>query len=318
MNCRIAEIKGLLTIFLSFLMASCSNDVPEGLAAPGMLEMSETASAYNVVMTCLPSPAVNVVSCLFRVFQGTTVIAVVEGGHEDGGAFIASASGLRQNTEYSWTATLTNGKDEITSTPRPFKTEKLPYDPVLWEEILRNFDIDGSGNISESERSKAKEFALSDLPLSSLSGIEELPYLERLSIGGNGLEVVDITALKNLEFLSCGRDNYERIIFDNPKLSYIYIIETPLKALDTSGLPGLCYLDSYNNPFENLSFKDNPRMEHIILVGAEMEELDLSSNPRFDIIFVRENENLRVLWLHPDCKPSSIDINDKTEIKYKR
>ena len=183
---------------------------------------------------------------------------------------------------------------------------------------MRNFDIDGSGNISESERSKAKEFALSDLPLSSLSGIEELPYLERLSIGGNGLEVVDITALKNLEFLSCGRDNYERIIFDNPKLSYIYIIETPLKALDTSGLPGLCYLDSYNNPFENLSFKDNPRMEHIILVGAEMEELDLSSNPRFDIIFVRENDNLRILWLHPECKPSSIDINDKTEIKYKR
>lgn len=318
MTCRIAEIKGLLTIFLSLLIASCSNDVPEGLAAPDMLEMSEKASAYNVVMTCSPSPDGKVARCVFRVFQGATEIAAVEGDHEDGGAFIASATGLRQNTEYSWTATLTNGKDEITSMPRHFKTEKLPYDPVLWEEILRNFDLDGNGNISESERLQAKEFVLSDLPLSSLSGIEELPYLESLSIGGNGLNVVDISALKNLEFLSCGRDNYERMIFDNPKLSYIYIIETPLKALDTSGLPGLCYLDSYNNPFENLSFKDNPRMEHIILVGAEMEELDLSSNPRFDIIFVRENENLRVLWLHPDCKPSSIDINDKTEIKYKR
>lgn len=318
MTCRIAEIKGLLTIFLSLLIASCSNDVPEGLAAPGMLEMSETASAYNVVMTCLPSPAVNVVSCLFRVFQGTTVIAVVEGGHEDGGAFIASASGLRQNTEYSWTATLTNGKDEITSTPRPFKTEKLPYDPVLWEEILRNFDIDGSGNISESERSGAKELVLSDIPLSSLSGIEELPFLEKLSVGGNGLKVLDVSALKNLEFLSCGRDKYEKIIFDNPELSYLYIISTPLKELDTSGLPVLGYLDSYDNPFEFLSFKENPRMEHLILVGAEMEELDLSTNPRFDIIYVRENENLRVLWLHPDCKPSGLDINDKTEIKYKR
>ena len=150
------------------------------------------------------------------------------------------------------------------------------------------------------------------------AGIEELPFLEKLSVGGNGLKVLDVSALKNLEFLSCGRDKYEKIIFDNPELSYLYIISTPLKELDTSGLPVLGYLDSYDNPFEFLSFKENPRMEHLILVGAEMEELDLSTNPRFDIIYVRENENLRVLWLHPDCKPSGLDINDKTEIKYKR
>lgn len=124
--------------------------------------------------------------------------------------------------------------------------------------------------------------------------------------------------LKNLEFLSCGRDNYENVIFDNPKLSYLYIVEIPLKTLDTSGLPALDYLDAYNNPFETLSLASNPLMSHIILVGALIEELDLSANPRMDVIYVRENDNLRVLWLHPDSKPGSVDLNDKTEIKYKK
>ena len=168
----IAVTKGSFIALLLLLLSSCSS-VPADLSAPEVFEMSETVSAYSVTMTCSPSPDGKVARCVFRVFQGATEIAAVEGDHEDGGAFIASATGLRQNTEYSWTATLTNGKDEITSMPRHFKTENLPYDPVLWEEILRNFDLDGNGNISESERSGAKELVLSDIPLSSLSGIEE-------------------------------------------------------------------------------------------------------------------------------------------------
>lgn len=313
----IAVTKGSFIALLLLLLSSCSS-VPADLSAPEVFEMSETVSAYSVTMTCSPSPDGKVARCVFRVFQGASEVAAAEGVREEGETFKATVTGLIQDTDYSWTAAMSNGKDEVCSLPRSFRTEKLPHDPVLWEELLRNFDSDGDGNISESERFGAKELVLSDIPLSSLSGIEELPFLEKLSVGGNGLKVLDVSALKNLEFLSCGRDKYEKIIFDNPELSYLYIISTPLKELDTSGLPVLGYLDSYDNPFEFLSFKENPRMEHLILVGAEMEELDLSTNPRFDIIYVRENENLRVLWLHPDCKPSGLDINDKTEIKYKR
>ena len=304
------------TVFL--LLSSCGGEVPEGLMMPEIVEMSETASANEVTMTCALTPSANVSGCVFVVAQGSTEIAMIEVVNSHEGVFSATVSGLRQDTGYSWSVTYTNGKDEGRSDARSFRTEKLPYDPTLWEAILDAFDKDGDGSLSEDEKLEAREFRITDIRLTSLSGIEELKYLERLTIAANGLRAPDVSGLKNLEFLSCGRDNYENVIFDNPKLSYVYIIETPLTTLDTSGLPALDYLDAYNNPFETLSFASNPRMSHIILVGAVMEALDLSTNPGFDIIYVRENDNLRVLWLHPDCKPSSIDLNENTQIKYKQ
>ena len=299
------------------LLSSCGGQDFEGMRMPEAVEMIEVAATDQVQLRCVLNTVGNVAECGFGIARSGEAPERHPGVLAQDGSFYCTVTGLRQDTEYSWFAFWSNGKDEAMTDTRTFRTEKLPYDPVLWEAILKEFDKDGDGKLSDSEKRSATEFTISDLRLSSLSGLEELEYLERLNCGGNGLKELDVSALKNLTFLGCGRDNYERMIFDNPKLAYIYIVSTPLKDLDTSKLPELNQLDSYDNPFESLSFESNPILSHITLEGAAMEELDLSTNVRMEVIFVRNNPDLRVLWLHPDCKPRLIDINDNTQIKYK-
>ena len=309
-----------VAIFLSLLMialSSCSGVVPEGLKVPKVVEMREMASASDVTVTCVLTPSGGVDGCVFILSKDGTEISRQDGTKGNDGSYSCVFAGLRQDSEYSWFVEYTNGKDEALSDTRSFLTERLPYDPVLWEAILEEFDSDGDGRLSEGEKLVAKEFTISDIPLNSLSGIEELEYLETLYLGGNGLKEPDFSGLPNLETLSCGRDNYQRIVFDNPKLSYIYIIGTPLKGLDTSRLPLLWHLDSYGNPFETLDFSTNPALWQIAMSGSSLEELDLSSNPKIGILYLKENDKLRTVWLAPGCEPDEIELPEGALVKQK-
>ena len=299
----------------SLLLYSCSGRVPEGLLLPTVTDMGETATAGDVTMTCTLSGTVD--DCQFILGKDDTEVARSAGIRENDGSFTCTIAGLKQDTDYSWWIVYTNGKDEATSCTRRFRTERLPYDPNLWKRILDSFDTDGDGRLSEEEKRNAKELILSDIPLQSLSGIEELPYLETLYLGGNGLKVPDFSGLPNLVMVSCGRDRYENIIFDNPKLVYLYIIATPLKELDTSRLPALWHLDSFGNPLERLSFSANPDLWQIALEGSEIRELDLSANPKIGVLFLKENEKLETVWLAAGCEPETIEVADHTIVQHK-
>ena len=300
------------------LLSSCGGQqVPERLMLPKVMDMNESATASEATLTCVLSPDGNVDGCIFFLEKEGVEITRLAGTKGIEGSFFCTVTGLKQDTEYSWWVVFTNGKDEKKSEVHLFRTERLPYEPALWECILENFDTDGDGRLSEEEKLEAKELTISDIPLQSLSGIEELPYLETLYLGGNGLKEPDFSALANLDMVSCGRDDYQRIIFDNPKLTYLYIIFTPLKELDTSKLPALWHLDSFGNPLERLSFSANPDLWQIALEGSEVQELDLSANHKIDILFLKDNEKLETVWLAPGCEPEIVEVADHTKVRYK-
>lgn len=313
-------MKWSLVLPLSFTMAglflsSCGGQVPEGLLLPKVVGMNETASANDVILTCTLSG--NVDGSIFFLGKDGAEVSRSAGTKENDGSYSCTIAGLKQDTDYSWWVVFTNGKDEVRSETRTFRTDRLPYDPALWNCILENFDTDGDGRLSEEEKLAAKELNLSEIPLASLSGIEELPYLERLYLLGNGLKEPDFSVLPNLDMVACGRDNYQRVYFDNPKLTYLYIISTPLKELDLSKLPALGHLDSFGSPLERLSFSVNPELWQVAVEGSEIRELDLSANPKIGILYLKYNEKLETVWLASGCEPDIVEVADHTTVQYK-
>lgn len=282
---------------------------------PKVVAMNETVSANDVILTCTLSG--NVDDCIFFLGKDGAEVSRSAGTKEDDGSYSSQIAGLKQDADYSWWVVFTNGKDEVRSETRTFRTGRLPYEPALWDCILENFDTDGDGRMSEEEKLAAKELTLSDISLASLSGIEELPYLERLYMGGNGLKEPDFSVLPNLETVACGRDNYQRVLFDNPKLTYLYIISTPLKELDLTKLPALGHLDSFGNPLERLSFSANPELWQVAVEDSEIRELDLSANPKIGILYLKYNEKLETVWLASGCEPDIVEVADHTTVQYK-
>ena len=136
-------MKWSLVLPLSFTMAglflsSCGGQVPEGLLLPKVVGMNETASANDVILTCTLSG--NVDGSIFFLGKDGAEVSRSAGTKENDGSYSCTIAGLKQDTDYSWWVVFTNGKDEVRSETRTFRTDRLPYDPALWNCILENFN----------------------------------------------------------------------------------------------------------------------------------------------------------------------------------
>ena len=242
------------------------------------------------------------------------------------GRIEAEVQGLSPETDYLFCVWYTLKGEEVRSEPEAFRTlvapEQIPhdvFDPVLWNYLVRNYDTDSDGELSDFELADIRELVLSGLVLDSHRGLEYLTNLESLSMGDNTLVRIDVSANKKLQFLSAGSDPYlEEIVLDNPALFQTYIVGAEnLHHLDLTHCPEMYICEWYGVPLESVDFTKCPQLHALRMTGTHLKELDVSANRKLRHLNVPDNPELRTVWLWEKVKLESLEVDEGVEIKYK-
>ena len=339
MNNAILFGKIILSLALCSLMSSCGVDEPRGLERPEVVFSEAVPGIRAVTLKASFDRGDNIAACGFKVWlssSGTQMKIGVIPGEE----ISAEVSELEPETEYSWAVYFTNGRDTLETPAMTFMTKPQPHvkpdppagtddpveipevdpDPILWEYILKEFDADGDGVMSDEELLDIQELQISDLPVDSLAGLEALVNLRVLGMGGHLLRRIDLSANKNLELLYAGRERIlEEFYLDNPKLGYLYLISCQiLKVLDFSRCPELTMLELYGNEsLETIDLSRNLKLEVLRLTDSKVRILDLSNCRRVQQFSSENNLLLDTLFLHKDAVPEVLSVESHTQIIYK-
>ena len=337
------KVLGIICFCFTLLLASCAVEAPRGLDRPEMLSSEAVPGIRSVTLTASFDKGDNMAACGFRVWiaaTGTEIRTDVLPGEE----VSAEVSELEPDTEYSWTVWYTNGLEVVEAPAMTFRTMPQPQvkpdppsepsepvtgpgevpdvdpDPTLWEYILKNFDTEGDGSMSQAELSEISELQISDLPVESLAGLEALVNLRILGMGGHLLMRIDLSANKNLELLYAGHERIlEEFCLDNPKLGYLYLIECQaMKTLDFSKCPEITMLELYNNPsLESIDLSACRKLEVLRLTGSKVRKIDISNSRRIRQFSSEDNPLLDSLILHKDAVPEVLSVESHTQIIYK-
>lgn len=242
------------------------------------------------------------------------------------GRIEAEVRGLFPETDYLFCVWYTVKGEEVRSEPEAFRTlvapEQIPhdvFDPVLWDYLVRNYDTDADGELSDLELADIRELVLSGLVLDSHRGLEYLTNLESLSMGDNTLSRIDVSANKKLQFLSAGSDPYlEEIVLDNPALFQTYFVGAEnLHHLDLTHCPEMYICEWYGIPLESVDFTKCPQLHALRMTGTHLKELDVSANRKLRHLNVPDNPELKTVWLWEKVKLESLEVDAGVEIKYK-
>ena len=308
-------MKKLVLILGIALAISCNNTEK---VMPEVVSSSTTSDYYSATITAEFSNAERIDECGITLFKDGEQISKIP-AELNGDSFSLELNDLRTNTNYTYSVYYGNGTEERSSELFEFQTLKLPYDETLWEYMLSQYDTDGDKEFSEEEISAVTDVVVSDLTLQSLSGLEVFTSIEKFACGGNGFKILDLSQLKSIVELSCGRDDYEKIIFDNPKLESIYLIYAPkLKSFSTKGLPSLKGLaPHWLDALEEVDLSGSPSLEGFGFYGTSIKSIDLSDFSYWHEVDCRYNEHLDTLYLKKGVKIDNLLKDDNTTVVYK-
>ena len=329
-------LSGIVAVLL--LMSSCREEVPQGLRMPQVTGREAVPGIRAVTLKASFDRSDNIAACGFKLWLSSSGTQMKIGAIP-GEEISAEVSELEPETEYSWTVYFTNGRDTLETPAMTFMTKPQPHvkpdppagtedpvvipevdpDPTLWEFIVKKFDTDADGTMSDEELLGIQELQIADLPVDSLAGLEALVNLRTLGMGNHYLKKIDLSANKNLELLYAGREALlEEFYLDNPKLGYLYLIECKvLKTLDFSRCPEITMLELYNNQsLESIDLSKNRKLEVFRLTGSKVKELDLSNCRRLQQFSSEDNPLLEKVILHKEASPEVLSVESHTKIIY--
>lgn len=151
-------------------------------------------------------------------------------------------------------------------------------------------DTNNNGEIEVSEALVITELEVYSKDIKSLEGISFFKNLTKLSADRNDIEVLNITELVNLEYLS---------------LDWNYI----LKELHLPESVNFNSLKCRGNELTNLDLTNFPNLETLDCSGNNLTELDLSKNPKIITLYCSVNE-LAELDLNENSKIIELNCND--------
>lgn len=196
-------------------------------------------------------------------------------------------------------------------------------DEFARQAILKAYDADSDGKISEAEAALVTELDLSDYGLTSCNGLENfpleklnlsgnkltefdasiLPAIKWLDLSGNGLSTVDgLTDIENIEHLDLSDNNL------SGPYSYSKIAKNNLKYLNFSGNTGVV-VDPYNmNALVELNLsKTAVSYLYPSDVAASVEILNLSGTKLTDAVVFSNASSLKSLDIS-NTGITSIDV----------
>ncbi len=211
-------------------------------------------------------------------------------------------------------ATQTTTYDDVHSPidPENHVIDAAHFPDAKFRAFVADFDTDGSGALSASERAAVTEIDCQDMRISSLTGVEYFPNLEILMCGYNDLTSLDLSANTKLLRLDCEENDLTALdlsmlpdlkilyangnlglseldLSANPALEDLTVSFCDLSELDLSANPALYYLDCVDNRLSELDLSANPALEELYCDQNELTALNLSGNPVLRVVQCQEN-----------------------------
>ena len=197
-----------------------------------------------------------------------------------------------------------------------------PSDQLAWDgnDNYVSVDINGNGEIEESEALLIYSLDVIDSPISSLEGLGYFSNLINFKCSGNqSITSVDLEGLHNLETLQISTNlNFSEInttgltnlrfldIFDNPLFiqstfnhltGLEYFFCNTLTSLSIDGLPNLIQVNTNNgngsdnvNAMQSVNLSNLPMLEWIFVEHCQLSSITLSNLPKLWVLWVAQNQ----------------------------
>ncbi len=227
------------------------------------------------------------------------------------------------------------------------KISKANFPDTTFREIVRQFDLDYDGKLSDAEIAAVKEIDCARENIKTLQGLEYFSSLKKLNCELNELNALDVshnTALKELNCsgnklttlevshitvlkdLDCGHNKLTVLdISRNTALLKLNCVYNKLTALDVSHNTRLTDMACDRNQLTGLDVSHNKALEDLSCSENKLTELDLSHNPVLQVLCCSSNKlaavdlsnNPALLGAHLNNNHlSALDISHNTELRW--
>ncbi len=218
----------------------------------------------------------------------------------------------------------------------PIDEEHFP-DAAFRSCVAGVLDADASGTLSEAERNAVEALDVSDMGISSLTGLQHFSRLRGLSCAdnqisvldlsgnaaitvlncsGNHLTSLDVSALSGLTAFSCAQNSLTALnLSGNPALQILSCGGNRLASLNVSMCPGLALLECAGNRLTSLDLSGNGALagldcsENRLAVTAKGGKLDLSGLPGFDPARASQ-------WTGAEADGSILNVSESGPVTY--
>jgi len=280
-------MKRTLFLFVTVVLAAISCAKQEmTFSSPQWGEMRAEAESTGAVLCCSLSNSFGVVESYVLVSDGDMEVSHSATISDD--QIVASVSGLKPETTYSFRFSISNGVFNILSPSSTFSTAgESPYinipDPNFKAYLLENFDYDKDGLLSRSEALRVTNISRSTEDVKSVEGLGYFENLIELNLsgpeGGYGqLTELDLSNNRHLHIIRCERNGITSLDFsNNTELEEVFCGRNNLTALDVTMLPDLVSLGANDNRIEAIDLSNNSWLRYCNFSDNRLESFDVSN-----------------------------------------
>ena len=167
--------------------------------------------------------------------------------------------------------------------------------------VTENFDTDGNGVLSDTEKNAVTSIDVSSKSISSMVGVENFKNLYTLFCPSTQISSLDVSKNTALTDLRCfGTQISSLDVSKNTALTRLYCDSTQLSSLDVSQNTALTYLDCSSTQISSLDVSKNTALTYLDCSSTQISSLDVS-----------KNTNLTELLCH-NTQISSLDVSKNT------
>ena len=159
-------------------------------------------------------------------------------------------------------------------------------------EYVKQFDTDGNGTLSQTEREKVTVIFLDNAGnISDLTGIKYFPNLKELNCALNLLTSLDVSNNPALTFLNCNYNQLTNLdLSKNTALTILGCFGNKLTSLDVSKNTALTSLYCDSNQLTGLDLSGNANLTRLICSSNLLTSLDVSNNPALTYLNCNSNQ----------------------------
>ena len=158
-------------------------------------------------------------------------------------------------------------------------------------EYVKQFDTDGNGTLSQTEREKVTVIFLDNAGnISDLTGIKYFPNLKELNCALNLLTSLDVSNNPALTFLNCNYNQLTNLdLSKNTALTILGCFGNKLTSLDVSKNTALTSLYCDSNQLTGLDLSKNTALTSLYCDSNQLTGLDLSGNANLTRLICSSN-----------------------------